>query len=62
MAVTAEIQTVVTYDGFNTISKPILYSYPAYSIFQIKGELTFTGDERYCNLFEMIENFRTCLR
>ena len=26
MAMTAEILTVVTYDGFNTISEPILYS------------------------------------
>ena len=50
MALTAEIQSVVTYDGFSTRSQPILYSSPsaspAYLIFQIKGEPTFTGDER----------------
>ena len=46
MALTAEIQTVVTYDGFSTRSQPILYSSPAYLIFQIKGEPTFTEDER----------------
>ena len=46
MALTAEIQTVVTFDGFSTRSQPILYSSPAYLIFQIKGEPTFTEDER----------------
>ena len=50
MAMTAEILTVVTYDGFSTRSQPILYSSPSvsppYLIFQIKGEPTFTEDER----------------